>query len=343
MNNNRMLKTKGDPLGTVRDFLGNVWSNAELSGLLAPINGTMDGYIRPHVLRNPAQLVFVNPFKPLMSLNTAQLIPDLLNSEPESMLGVLLRPCEMRALIEMTKRDDFSLDNILTICIDCLGTYPANEFLWRAERKGSAQALTNETLQFAPLGGINTYRYRSACQLCVAPNAQGADMNISILGLPVRKYILISTKKGSLTQRLKLDQITEQVKDPNLISQHEKMLAKLIERRTRTKDRVIKAMANTIPADVTALIDQLDNCGDCQKCMEACPICTVQFPRRNALNQYEIKDITRWLVSCAGCGMCEQDCPQSKPLNAIFINIREKLANELDYLPGISVKDPLPV
>jgi ferredoxin len=45
-------------------------------------------------------------------------------------------------------------------------------------------------------------------------------------------------------------------------------------------------------------------------------------------------DILQWMVSCAGCGMCEQVCPTHKPLGTIFAYIREQLASigsELDY------------
>lgn len=342
MRNYRTINTKGDPLGSVRDFVHIVWLNAGLSGMLVPINGSVVGKIVPQVIRDPIRLRDVNPFKPLMSLNTAKLIPDLIDDHSKSRMGVLLRPCELRALIEMAKRDGIVLDNILTINIDCLGTYPANEFLWRAERKGSAQKLTDEALRFAPQGGIMAYRYRSACQLCVSPDAQGADINIGILGLPVRKHILISTRNDDIAEQLKLDQITDEIADPSLVAQREKLLARLVERRGRTKDRVIKGISDTIPGNVFSLIKQLENCGDCQKCMEACPICTVEFPKRDENNQYKALDIKRWLVSCSGCGICEQDCPQSQPLNAIFSNIHEQLTKELNYIPGASVEDPLP-
>jgi Fe-S oxidoreductase len=50
----------------------------------------------------------------------------------------------------------------------------------------------------------------------------------------------------------------------------------------------------------------------------------------------------RWLVSCAGCGMCEQSCPNSLPTATIFAHIRRQLDQQWDYSPGRSTSEPLP-
>jgi predicted aldo/keto reductase-like oxidoreductase len=41
------------------------------------------------------------------------------------------------------------------------------------------------------------------------------------------------------------------------------------------------------------------------------------------------EDVVNWLLSCAGCGMCEQSCPQHQPLSAVFSHIREQIDAEL--------------
>ena len=94
---------------------------------------------------------------------------DLLEAHPDARFGVLLRPCEMRALIEMVKHKPLEVDRLVTVCVDCLGTLPVDEYQWRAERKGTGDSLTHEALQFAKQGGIVPYRYRAACQICFSP------------------------------------------------------------------------------------------------------------------------------------------------------------------------------
>ncbi len=343
MNNWLMIKTQGDPLGTLRKLVKKIWKNARLDGMLVPIDGQIISGIMPAIIYDPARIDEINPFKPLMSSNAAKYIPELINKKPDFHFGALLRPCEMRALVEMSKRSKFSIDNLVTISVDCLGTLPADEFTWRASRKGSSQELTYEQLQFARQGGIMAYRYRSACQLCVSPNAYGADLNIGIMGLPVRQTILLTAKNSTLQEKYQLDKISDGPADVSLVKQREKLLARLDARRTGTRERVTQGIADIIPDTIEDLINHLEECRECKACLDICPICSVDYPQRGEDNKYLVEDIMRWMLSCAGCGMCEQVCPKHQPLNLIFGNIQKLLAEEYLYTPGASTDQPLPV
>ncbi len=338
-----MLNTHGDPIGTVQKLIHLIWQEAALDGMLVSMNGASSESTQPVILRDPAQLEKINPFKPLMTANGARFIPDIVYENPAGKMAALLRPCEMRAAIEMVKHNSFRIDDLLTISVDCLGTYPTSDYKWRAERKGSADQLNQEALHFARQGGIMAYRYRSACQLCTAPQARGAKINISVIGLPVRQHILITVRKDHTAQEYALEKMAATPAPESVVEQHELTLAKLIERRQRTQERVIAGLGEVLPADLDGLIDQFDECGSCQKCLESCPICYIEFPRPGEQHRYLRRDVMRWLISCAGCGMCEQACPKHQPLAAIFNHIRNQLAETLDYKPGISVEDPLPV
>jgi len=174
------LETHGNPLGAVQSFINDVWKGSPLDGLLVHLNGGPTSTTRPRLVEDPKELRKVNPFKPLMTQNAARMIPELVKGQKDKRFGALLRPCEMRALTEMRKRGTFDTYNLLTICVDCLGTFPADEYEWRAERKKTSGSLAQETLQFARQGGILAYRYRSACQTCTSPQAQSADINICV-------------------------------------------------------------------------------------------------------------------------------------------------------------------
>jgi formate dehydrogenase subunit beta len=355
MDNQWSLETHGDPLGKVRDLIKQIWLESNLDGMLVTLNGVDEASAMPRYIVDLESVAEINPFKPLMEINIARLIPDLLASHPGVRVGALLRPCEMRALTEMTKHASFKVDNLLTFSVDCLGTLPADEYQWRVERftkihprehksaSASSAELAYEALNFARQGGVIPYRYRSACQVCISPAAKQADINFHILGLPVRQQMLLSVRDPKVAETFHLEKLTDGIADQALIHQHERILEKMCERHQRTMERVNEGLGSLLPADVDAVIHQLESCGDCQNCMDVCPICSVDRPERDADSHYDRKDVMRWLVSCAGCGMCEQSCLNHLPISAIFAHIRQQLSQEWEYIPGRSLNDPLPL
>jgi formate dehydrogenase subunit beta len=316
-----VLNTKGDPLGTVNHFVRKVWQETGLEGVILP----SDRKNEVRVVDDPVILGEFNPFQPLMLMNIAGLIPPVLKEHPGGKYGIVLRPCELRALNEVADRNAIDPGRLLTICVDCLGTFADEEFEWRSIRKGSDAGLTKEALQFAPQGGINAYRYRAACQMCKSPGAKTADINLGVLGLPVRQSILVDGEADLLDW----SEVTDKPADPALSERRNVMLSKLVERHSQTRERVLEGLAEVLPVNVDVLLDQFEGCGSCQSCMDACPICSVEIPRRARDGRYERQDVVEWLVDCAGCGMCEQSCPKHMPLSIIFTHVKQSLEDAL--------------
>lgn len=317
MNTNWMIHTHGNPLGALQKFIKTLWEQTDLEVMIvAPINGNF-------LLETPDELEELNPFRPLMRLNTARLVVDTARKRPGRRIGAMLRPCEMRALNEMAARGAVRRGDVLAVCTDCLGTFPSDEYEWRTER--SAKGLTKEALQFAPQGGISAYRYRPACQMCAEPGATEGDVNIGVFGLPVRQTLLVNAHNSGVG----LESITDGLATEDLAARREQMLAKISERHVRTRERVLKGLDENLPADLQELLLQFEACGDCQACMQVCPICSVDEPRKDKDGSLVREDVVNWLLSCAGCGMCEQSCPQHQPLSAVFSYIREQIDAEM--------------
>ena len=175
--------------------------------------------------------------------------------------------------------------------------------------------------------------------MCSSPDARGADINIFVIGLPVRQYLLIQTKGEAAGERCRINTLTTGKAEAAMLTQRDKVIWKLAERHNRTRERVVDGLADLIPSGVDALVAQLHKCGACQACLNACPICSVDFPRSGDDGSYLRQDVERWLVSCAGCGMCEQACVNHLPLSAIFGYIRQQLVQSLDYRSGYSTED----
>ena len=325
MNERYFIETHGDPLGVIQNVIAAAWEEFELDQLVVSINGSS----QPSLIDSPNLLDQVNPFRPLMTKNAAKYIPDLLEEHPDSRLGVMLRPCEMRALAEKSKRESISAERLLTICVDCLGTYPVDDYQWRADRKGSQERLAWETLHFARQGGISAYRFRSACQACRTPVSSGADINIGVIGLPVRQKIMLDTS-GPLSVAALAGDDTGVGQDQAMLDQREYIIAKLLQRSSHTRQRLAENLDSILPRDVDALVRQFEACGECRECFDNCPLCAADYPSKDVVGIYHREQVKEWMVSCAGCGMCEQACPNHLPLATIFTQIREQLIEPLE-------------
>jgi ferredoxin len=322
MSTSWMIPTNGDPLGTVRELIGEIWKAADLDLLLAPLNGRVES-TGPEFLNDPADLSTINPFTPLMPINAAGMVPELTQSGEKT--AAMLRPCEMRTLTAMAENDEVvKLDNLLTICVDCLGTLPVDEFQWRARRKGSPKGLASEALQFAHQGGIVPYRYRAACQICLSPGASEADINIGVLGLPVRQSLIISINNEDITDNLTGNGYIPV--DSELLEHHQRIVNRLVARGLTTRERISKGLVEVLPEDVGELVEQLISCDDCTTCIKECPLCLVNAPHRDAQGRFNKDAMESWLISCSSCGICEQACPQHLPLTVIFGHIRDLLS-----------------
>jgi formate dehydrogenase subunit beta len=325
MNTSWLVETHGDPLGVIQTLIGEAWQRFELESMLLSLNSQSE----PHLINDPGQLNQVNPFKPLMTMNAAKYLPRILADNPEERIGVVLRPCEIRALEAKTKRESLPLERTLTICVDCLGTYSLEDYQWRVDRKGSPNRLAWESLHFARQGGIAAYRFRSACQACRSPVGQGADINMGVIGLPVRQKILVDTRDQMTLETFGKRAVISQ-EDQSLLDQRDYIIARLLQRGSQTRQRLADNLESILPRDLEALIDQFQRCEPCRECFDNCPLCAADYPEKDSRGLYVREDVKQWMISCAGCGMCEQACPNHLPLVSVFSQLRQQLIESTD-------------
>lgn len=324
MKNTWMIETNGKPLETVIHLIKEIWENLGIETMILPLKNTDKSKWETHEISNPGDLNRANPFTPLMVENIAPRIPAYQKNNPEKKIAALLRPCEIGAMNKIAEETELEKDNLVIFAADCLGTFPADEYSWRVDRKGSNEALSEETIKFSKQGGIAAYRYRASCQLCKNPIANKADINFNIVGMPVRQCFLVSTLNG-VTESLKIPELGDNFATEETIKLHENVAQKLIFRNEQTHTRLSQALIENTDLDIENLVEQLNECGECQICMQVCPICRTFNIGREANGKMDRETIVEWVLSCVGCGMCEQSCTQHKPLAVIFSVVNQQL------------------
>ncbi len=321
----RLLNRGPDIVGVAGKFLRDVWRQAGLKGMVVPRHGPGAADVRPVFAADWLLLDGVDPFAPVMINSAARLVAQAEHTQAHGRLGAVLRPCELRAVHELARRGRVDLDRWVLVGVECLGTFPAEDYAWRAAQWG-VERLTDEMLQFARLGGILPYRYRGACQMCAGISPEGADLSLDVLGMPARQLILVTARDEATARRLRLDEVTDGPAPPALVDRHHEMRAMVAARHARAHSRLLGALAPDMPLDAARLREHLAECEPCEACLEACPLYDQQFyPLGDGGTQAGIE---AWLNDCVACGLCEQACPRHMPLAAIFDCIKQRLPAE---------------
>ena len=172
--------------------------------------------------------------------------------------------------------------------------------------------------------------------------------------------IQINSDKGKdLLEGIKL----EALKD---IKNREKAIEAIREEKTKNRSEFINDKSNIKGID--ALAKFFDKCMNCHNCMKVCPICYCKeclfessifnleankyigkaekkglFKMPNDSLLFHTTRMNHMVVSCVGCGLCEQACPSDIPLMEIITPISENVQKEFDYVPGSDKEEKIPM
>jgi formate dehydrogenase subunit beta len=301
----------------------------------------------------------VNVISPVLPVSSARIISQMTRlSSYKNPVGVVLRSCEIRALIELVKLKQASLDNLLIIGVDCLGTYSVSDYQNLCKQGNSP---SDELLRKFKEGGEDT-KLRKACQVCEYPIPSNADLVIGLVGVDFEKNILLKscTEKG--------EKILEKFSFPEFNqSKREESVSKYISKKIEKRDTLFSEMKGEV-SGWENLLSVFSTCINCHNCMRVCPICycrecffesptfefdsekylmwakrkgSIKMPRDTTL--FHLGRMSHMATSCVGCGLCEQACPSNIPLLKIFKMVSYDVQQIFKYVPGRDLEEPLPL
>jgi len=360
---------EGDTLGALQNFLSRLLTEDIVDALLVPQKLPTGDNVVPTLIRDSDKLAGVDPIAPVMPVIAAKAVSNVTATEHGERLAAVLRSCELRAVIELVKLQQASLDNVILIGVDCLGTYEVSDYAKLIE---AGVNLTAEVLAGAAEGQLTPhegYQLRAACRMCEKPIPGSADVYrpdiiIGLLGVDPSKQILIEAS-DALVEKLGLEANVGQV--GNLSVRRKEVIERLIAERTAERDRVLAAFRERVTG-MDGLLAEFSTCIRCYNCMGACPICyckecifrtptfdhaspqyfrwaerkgAIRLPTDTLL--FHLTRLNHMATSCVGCGMCESACPSDLPVALIFRAVGQETQALFDYLPGRSLEEEVPV
>jgi len=340
------------------DFLKNLLENGKVKGVFSLKKINKEGDVTFSLISKPEDLDDAVPFYPIMPVNAGSLMSRFTMKQPatESIIAVL-KPCEIRAFVELIKREQGSLENITILSFTCGGVYThrmvADDLITKNLSKYWDAVKSEKILD----------DLRPACRSCDEFIPYNSDITVDLIGnkdIDKQLTMILNTEKGgNLVKDIKGKNVEKNLNDKkleNFKDKREKEKKKLFDE----IDPKIKGLDN--------LIDTFGKCISCHACGRVCPICyctvcefespdaeykpsnfETELNKRGALRvppgtiYFHLGRLDHIAISCVGCGACEDVCPVDIPLSIIFKKIGESVQKMFDYVPGKNTDEELPL
>jgi formate dehydrogenase subunit beta len=314
------------------------------------------------LITDAEQLDRIDPFAPIVPLNSAKLVANLTNVPSGRPVAAVMRSCEIRALLELVKLKQANVDDLVIIGIDCLGRYENADYL-TFEQNGS----TTEAFLKAACGGEGTasaegFDVAPACKMCEYPVPDNVDIRLCVIGSgPQEVYVEWLSEKGEQV-RASLG-----IEAGDEMAGRQEAVKKITDERVAERDRVFAEFDEQVNT-LEKLRDHLAGCINCYNCRVACPVCyckecvfvtdtfrhpgdkyiswgdkrgSVKMPTDTLL--YHLTRMTHMSTLCVGCGQCSSACPNDIQLTGLFRSVANRTQARFDYHPGKSLDEPQPL
>lgn len=313
----------------------------------------------PMLIKDPEKLGSTgDPLAPAMPFNAARQAASVLKAHTGKTIALLLKPCEKRALVELVKLSQCTLEDAVIITHDCPGRLENKIYLEQAATESERLDKRFEDDEFINLTP-------SSCQACTQFTDNGSDIHIALFGCSGQTLFSARTDKGkNLLESLNGTQV-------QIPGAREQMLDQLLSRRTRGMERL---RDNILPEIKEPEIKKMERfqkliatCLNCYNCKTACPVCyckecvftTDIFDHmpETLLNRADKKGIIKLPTdttmfhltrlahmshACVGCGQCSSVCPSEIPVADIFKVVSRNTQDFFGYLPGSDIDEMIP-
>ena len=348
------LEALADASETLIDVLKRAMENDIFDAILTPMMVPAKDGFAYILIKDKSLLDEACPLPPIIAVQGGKALSSLTRrGKGELRIAAIMRPCEVRATIELAKLGQVDLEKVTLISMDCPGALKLSDFSKDPKREW---AKFNESA-----GAWADGPMRPICQICDHSSAVTGDAHLGILGCGTEMRLISKSEKGD--DLIKGLGLTESL---DLASWEEGVKAVTEGRKGKREEWNIKFEEKV--GGTENLLSALATCIDCHNCMRVCPVCycrlcyfdseRLKHPADDYLDQaikkgslrfppdmmlFHIGRMTHMGLMCVSCGACEDACPSSIPIAQIFSHIADRTQKKFDYEPGRDLKEPLPL
>lgn len=293
------------------------------------------------LVSDPSALDGADPLPPAMTVHGAKALGSFARSMDDGTLLAVMRPCEARASVELSRLEQIDLGHVLLVTMDCPGSVPLEAH--RLDRETAPDPRDPATLR--PLCAQCT-SFTGEGDLCSTDGATGGFHALTPAGRSLLDRLGIVPVDGPAPM--------------------ERFAALAAERAARASED--HAFLRSEYGGLQGLVRLYGGCIGCRTCRTVCPICYCRLcfidmkdrrsPAEELLTRsdragaarltpdtllFHIGRMTHMSLSCVSCGLCEDACPSDIPVGRMMSMVSLRTTDIFDYRAGSAPGEPLPL
>ncbi len=333
----------------------------------------------PVLISDPDEVITTAGSLHCVTVNIPRYIKEYLDGAFDMKLAVVGKPCDIRGIIELVKREQIKLDNLFLVGLNCSGTLlPVVAKKTIVEEFGVDpldivyEDIEDDKLIIRLKGGVEKakelkeleekgYGRRENCRRCEIKIPTMADIACGRWGVPDNRkatFVEICSDKGAelFQEATEAGCIKVEPADDKAIEERKKKEQEAIESAVRWQEGDFAPLRDmTIEDKFDYWWKLFDKCVKCYGCRDACPICyckdCVLEADRGVIMPGEVPPNAMFpmlrtvhvMDSCVNCGQCQDVCTAGIPLARLIFMLNKKLSDVFKYQPGMNVESLPPL
>ncbi|MDO8841027.1 Coenzyme F420 hydrogenase/dehydrogenase, beta subunit C-terminal domain [Methanocalculus sp.] len=345
------LLEKAECGGAVTALLKSALENKVVDAVLAIRKGVDLYDAVPTIITDPKEIGGSAGSLHCGTTLVSKLIVKYLGGASNQKLGVTVKGCDLMGILELAKRNQLKLDNLLLFGVNCGGTVPpvpARKMITAKFGVDPADVVKEEIDkgQFIIMTkdgqhkGISIdeleeegYGRRSNCRRCLYKVPRQADLacgNWGVIGDKAGKatFVEFCSEKGAklVDAAVKAGALATSSADPKGIAIRGKVENAMFKLGEKWRKHDFSAISENL-WDV--IRDETSRCIKCYSCIDNCPVCSpikIELTSGTTMvpvgylppsPMFHMRRFAHISDSCINCGQCEELCPMEIPL-ALF-------------------------
>jgi formate dehydrogenase subunit beta len=350
----------------LQDFFAGMLKTGTADAVLVPSRMSDSPYVKPCLIASHDRMEQTVPLSPGFFVNAGPMMSRLTRTRTGSTLVAWLRPCEIRAFVELTKLRQGAREEVIIIGMDCPMALSRPDYDDWAVQEGDMSVAVEKWVHAVyrkPVSRVDAWPVSRACRVCDIPYPVNADVSVMLLGGDLDREITLraDTEKGEqLLAALNLTDAQEPERRKTLLSE-------LAADRTAAFEAMDEDML-TQTGGIDSLNRFFSACVNCHNCRSVCPVCYCKecvfntdavaydptqylswadkwglVPLPNDTLFFHLTRLAHIGCTCVGCGQCTLACPSHIPVSDLFISVTRNARKAFDYVPGRDNAEPLPL